>query len=653
MSPLLTDLPLLGRKLLFGNPDRTGVTISPDGSKLAYLAPVDGVLNVWVAPADNPAAARPVTKDTRRGIRQYLWTYTGEHVIYLQDRDGDENWHAYLANVTTAEHTDLTPIEGARAQIEAVSHLHPESVLIGLNDRDARYHDLYRVDLATGERSLVFANEGFAVLVTDDDYRIRMAVNVRQDASVEWHKPGAGGEMECFARVEPDDTMTTVPIATDAEGDVVYLLDSRGRDMSALVALRLADGHTTLIAESDLSDIGHVLIHPTTRAVQAYRTCRERARWHAVDPALEADLRHLRALCDGDFHIVGRTLADDLWIVAYDVDDGPVRFYLYDRGAREARYLFSNRAELEGLSLAKMRPVTVTARDGLELVCYVSLPPGAAPDGGLRPATPLPTVMGVHGGPWSRDHWGYSPNHQWLANRGYAVVSVNYRGSSGFGKAFLNAANREWAGKMHDDLIDVAEWAVAEGIAARGRMAIIGGSYGGYATLVALTFTPDAFACGVDIVGPSNLLTLLRNVPEYWTPILPTLRDRVGDDTTDEGRRLLESRSPLTRVGDIRRPLLIGQGANDPRVKQQESDQIVAAMTERGIPVTYVLYPDEGHGFARPENRISFFAVAEAFLARELGGRCEPVGDDFLGSTITVPSGAEQIAGLTEALGSR
>jgi len=618
---------------------------------LAYLAPVDGVLNVWVAPRSDPSAARPVTRDTRRGIRQYLWTYTGEHIIYLQDRGGDENWHAYLVNVATTDQRDLTPFDGVHARIEAVSHLHPESVLIGLNDRDARYHDVYRVDLATGGRSLVFMNDSFAALVTDDDYRIRIGIRFGDDASTEWHKRGAGGEMECFARVEPEDTLSTVPVGTDASGDVVYLFDSRGRDKSAITALRLADGHTSLIAESALSDIQDVLLHPTTRAVQAYGTCRERVMWHPVDEALAPDFELLAGVCDGDLDVVSRTLADDTWIVAYDVDDGPVRFYLYDRGAREARFLFTNRAELEGLPLAKMHPVTVTARDGLELVCYVSLPPGASPDGGLRPASPLPTLVGVHGGPWSRDHWGYNPNHQWLANRGYAVVSVNYRGSTGFGKAFLNAANREWAGKMHDDLIDAAEWAVAEGIAARGRVAIIGGSYGGYATLVGLTFTPDAFACGVDIVGPSNLLTLLRNVPEYWIPILPTLRDRVGDHTTEEGRRLLESRSPLTRAGDIRKPLLIGQGANDPRVKQQESDQIVAAMTERGIPVTYVLYPDEGHGFARPENRISFYAVAEAFLARELGGRCEPIGDDFVGSTISVPAGAEQIGGLAGALG--
>jgi dipeptidyl aminopeptidase/acylaminoacyl peptidase len=309
--------------------------------------------------------------------------------------------------------------------------------------------------------------------------------------------------------------------------------------------------------------------------------------------------------------------------------------------------LFSNRRALEDAPLARMQPTVIAARDGHELVSYLTLPTDALTGGHTRPRASLPMVLLVHGGPWARDQWGYDAWHQWLANRGYAVLSVNFRGSTGFGKAFLNAADKQWGARMHDDLLDVVAWAVRQQIADPKRIAIMGGSYGGYAVLWALTNTLDVFACGVDIVGPSNLVTLLESIPPYWTPMIDLFATRVGDHRTDEGLRLLTERSPLTYVDHIRRPLLIGQGANDPRVKQAESDQIVAAMQKKNIPVTYVLYSDEGHGFARPENSLSFNAVAEAFLAQHLGGRCEPIGEDFQGSSVQVPVGAEHIPGLS------
>jgi dipeptidyl aminopeptidase/acylaminoacyl peptidase len=317
---------------------------------------------------------------------------------------------------------------------------------------------------------------------------------------------------------------------------------------------------------------------------------------------------------------------------------------------RNAIFLFNNRDDLVDYPLVKMHAPVVESRDGLKLLCYLSLPPGSDPDNDGRPVEPVPMVLNVHGGPWARDAWGLNPYHQWLANRGYAVLSVNYRGSTGFGKQFVNAADGEWAGKMHDDLIDAVQWAVDEKIALEDKVAIMGGSYGGYATLVGLTFTPEVFACGVDIVGPSSLVTLLQNVPEYWMPFMPVMKVRVGDVDTEEGRAELLERSPLPFVDKIKKPLLIAQGANDPRVTQLEADQIVEAMQEKNIPVTYVLYPDEGHGFARPENRKSFNAVTEAFLAEQLGGRFEPVGRDFGGATITVPAGADEVPGLEEAL---
>jgi dipeptidyl aminopeptidase/acylaminoacyl peptidase len=365
---------------------------------------------------------------------------------------------------------------------------------------------------------------------------------------------------------------------------------------------------------------------------------------------VKGDFEYLESVADGELQIASRTLDDRTWIAAYLMDDGPVRYYLYDRPAKKAKFLFTNRKSLEDQPLVKMHSLVIRSRDGLNLVSYLTLPKDADPDGDGRPEAALPMVLIVHGGPWARDEWGFDPQAQMLSNRGYATLSVNFRGSTGFGKSFANAGNKEWAGKMHNDLLDAVDWAVKEKIADPKKVAIMGGSYGGYATLVAMTFTPEVFACGVDVVGPSNLFTLLKTIPPYWAPAIQMFKDRVGDLDTEEGRKLLEERSPLNFVDKIVRPLLIAQGANDQRVKQSEADQIVAAMTVKKIPVTYVLFPDEGHGFARPENSMAFNAVTELFLAKHLGGRFEPIGNDFRGSTIEVPFGADDLNGLSPAL---
>jgi dipeptidyl aminopeptidase/acylaminoacyl peptidase len=393
-----------------------------------------------------------------------------------------------------------------------------------------------------------------------------------------------------------------------------------------------------------------VIVHPTENTLQAVSSTYLREEWKVLDPAIAGDFEVLGKAARGDFSITSRSLDDRIWTVAYVQDAGPVTYYRYDRPAKTATLLFTARPALEGKPLAAMHPRAIRARDGLELVAYLSLPTGSDPDADGVPAAPAPMVLFVHGGPWSRDEWGYDSYHQWLANRGYAVLAVNFRGSTGFGKKFLNAGNREWAARMHDDLVDAVDWAVAQKIADPAKVAIMGGSYGGYATLVGLTFTPEKFAAGVDIVGPSNLETLLGSIPPYWAPILSVFEQRVGELKSEEGRAFLRSRSPLFKADQIRRPLLIGQGANDPRVKQAESDQIVQAMKAKGLPVTYVLFPDEGHGFARPENNKAFNAVTEAFLSRHLGGRVEPIGADFTGSSVTVPEGAAALPGLVEAL---
>jgi dipeptidyl aminopeptidase/acylaminoacyl peptidase len=369
------------------------------------------------------------------------------------------------------------------------------------------------------------------------------------------------------------------------------------------------------VAEDKQYDAGGVLRHPRTRKLEAVEFIRARSEWTLLDRSLQGDFDALRKVRDGDFAVTSRDLADQYWIVAYDVDDGPLYFYLYHRATKAAKILFSSRPGLEKFKLAKMQPISFQARDGMTIDGYLTLPVGVA-------AKNLPLVLDVHGGPWGRDTWGLHNEVQWLANRGYAVLQINFRGSTGYGKDYLNAGDREWAGKMHSDLIDGKNWAVQQGYADAKKVAIYGGSYGGYAALVGLAFTPDEFACGVDIVGPSNLSTLIQSIPPYWAPIKAMFDKRLGKIETDE--EFLKSRSPLYKANQIKAPLFIAQGANDPRVKQAESDQIVAAVRKNNKPVEYLVFPDEGHGFARPENRLKFYAAAEPFLAKYLGGRAEP-----------------------------
>lgn len=641
------SIPLISRQTLFGNPDKALVQLSPDGAYLAYLAPQDGVLNVWVAPRTDLAAARVLTQDTGRGIRFYQWAYTNRHILYIQDKNGDENWRLYSADVTTGHSRDLTPFDGVQAQIRAISPDRPHEIVIGLNQRDVQWHDLYRLDLLTGDLSLLERNDRFLDFVLDDAYTVRLALRMTPDGGIDLNRRNAAGEWEVWDRVESADTLTTNPLGLDKSGHILYLTDSRGRNTAAVMAQDLRTGVKTLLAHDDRADAQNVLRHPTGNQVQAASFVYLRQEWQLVDPALADDLAFLSGVVDGEVEIPSRTLDDAWWVTAYRVDDGPLRYYLYDRAQRAVHYLFSERAALEGLPLVKMHPVVIRARDGLDLVAYYSLPQDSDSDGDGIPDQPLPMVFIPHGGPWGRDAWGYDPNHQWLANRGYAVLKVNFRASTGLGKAFTNAGDREWGGKVLEDQVDAVQWAIAAGIAQADKVAVMGGSFGGYSTLAGLTFYPELYACGVDIVGPSNLITLLEALPPYWRPMLELFTTRVGDHRTPQGRDLLRRHSPLTYVERICRPLLIGQGANDPRVKQAESDQIVSAMQARGIPVTYVLYPDEGHGFARPENRLSFNALAEAFLAQHLGGRYEPIGTDLTGASLQIVAGSEGIPGLT------
>ena len=457
-SPVRTDAPpLIPRQVFLGNPDKASPQISPDGAWLGWLAPVDGVLNVWAAPAERPAEARPVTRDTGRGVRMYSWTYSRARIVYLQDSDGDENWHVYTVDLDSGEIRDLTPIEGVRAEVQQVSPQHPQHLLVGLNDRDPRFHDIHRIDLATGERTLVQLNEQFSWFVTDDGFNLRFGVRQTPDGGSEYLQKTGDNEWASMFSIGMEDAMTTWPMGFDRSGRVLYMTDSRGRNTAVLKSLDLDAGAETLLAADPRSDAGGVMVHPTEKTIQAVSFNYERKSWKVLDESIAADLEYLETVAPGEIEVVSRTLDDSCWIVAYLLDDGPVRYYRYLRGRREARFLFTNRGALEGLPLVKMHPAVIPSRDGLDLVCYYSLPRETDPDGSGRPARPAPMVLMVHGGPWGRDAWGYDPGFQLLANRGYAVLSVNFRGSTGFGKEFVNAANHEWAGRMHDDLIDAVK----------------------------------------------------------------------------------------------------------------------------------------------------------------------------------------------------
>jgi dipeptidyl aminopeptidase/acylaminoacyl peptidase len=610
--------PLIPRKVLFGNPVKAGPQLSPDGKHLAYLAPdKKDVLQVWVRTVGKDDD-RIVTADKKRGIRQFQWTYAPHTLLYAQDKDGDENFHVYTVDLKSDTVRDLTPFEGVRAAPAGLHKEIPNELLVTMNKRNRRAFDVYRVNLKSGEATLDTKNPGDVLgWETDPKFRVRGAVaatpeggrevRVRADEKAPW---------KTVVKWGPEDSEGSIVDFT-ADGKSLWLVSSEDRDTLALVKRDLASGKDEVIASDPGADAGALIFDDDRYEPQAIAFTRERTKWKVLDKDIAADLEALKKGAHGEPSVVSRTRDKKTWVVAYASDVHPTSYYLYDKPSKKLTFLFTTQPALEKYTLAPMKPVTIKSRDGLELVCYLTLPVGIEPKN-------LPLVLDVHGGPWARDRWGNNPEAQWLANRGYAVLSVNYRGSTGFGKKFLHAGDREWAGKMHDDLIDACKWAVKEGYVDEKRIAIYGGSYGGYAALVGVTFTPDFFCCAVDIVGPSNLVTLLKSIPPYWEPVRKMFSVRVGDLETEQ--KFLESRSPLFKVDKIKVPLLIGQGANDPRVKQAESEQIVEAMRKAGKEVEYLLFPDEGHGFARPQNRLKFFAAAEKFLAKHLGGRSEPAG---------------------------
>ncbi len=640
---------LIPRSALFGNPEKAQARVSPDGKYISFIAPRDGVLNVWLSERGKLDAAKPITNDRKRGIRQHMWSFDNRHVLYMQDLDGDENWHVHAVDVVSGEDKDITPYKGARAEIVDLSWKKPGVVAVGLNDRKPEWHDLWEIDIATGKRTLVEQNDAeYSGYLVDFDLKPKLALKTNPDGTEILRR--VGDKWVSLLKYGKEDSLTTSPLAVEANGTTALLQSSVGRDKAALERVDIATGKTTVLATSEIADVDQIWLEPKTAKPQAYAVNYLKREYSVMDPSVKKDVELLKNKLGDGFQVTNRTLDDSVWTVASDDPQSPAVAYLYDRKAGTVTKLFEQRPVLASAPLVPMQSLELESRDGLTLVSYLSLPPGSDTNGDGRPDKPVPLVLNVHGGPWARDGYGFNSEHQWLANRGYAVLAVNYRGSTGFGKGFVNASIKQWAAKMHDDLIDGVQWAIKEKITTADKVAIYGGSYGGYSTLVGLTFTPDTFACGVDLVGPSNLNTLLTSIPPYWTAFIEEFTMRVGDHRTEEGRKLLAERSPLTRVANIKKPLLIAQGANDPRVKQAEADQIVQAMKAKNLPVTYVLYPEEGHGFGRPTNRTSFYAIAEGFLSQCLGGRYEPIGNDFKGANLKVLEGAEHVPGLADAL---
>ncbi|KAF5072368.1 Dipeptidyl aminopeptidase BIII [anaerobic digester metagenome] len=620
--------PLLDRELFFDNPEISGGQLSPDGKFISFVKPYNGVMNIWVKTLEEPfAAARPLTADKQRPVRSYFWSRDGKYILYVQDKGGDENFNIYAVNpaekapagAEVPENRDLTNLKGVRVQIYSVPKTDPDAIYIGLNDRDPAWHDLYMMKLSTGERTLIRQNSGedrITGWIFDWDDQLRLAMRANADGSNDILRVDDNG----FTPIYTTNVFETAyPVAFDKNNQRVYLITNKGDDVD-LTRLILLDPKTLKeeFVEADPRqrvDLGDVAFSDLRREIiyTSYEDDRNRLYWKDKD--FEADYKRISEQLPGVEPYFARTTADErFWIIGSYSDVDPGTTYLFDRVTKKLTFQYRPRPNIPVEHMANMQAIRYPSSDGLEIPAYLTLPKGVEPKN-------LPLIVMPHGGPWARSGWGFNSYAQFLANRGYAVLDPNFRASTGYGKKFINAGNNEWGRKMQDDITWGIKYLVKQGIADPAKVAIMGGSYGGYATLAGLAFTPDVYACGVSIVGPSNLITLLNSIPPYWESIRTVFHKRMGDPSTPEGEADLKEMSPLFSADKIKSPLLVVQGANDPRVKQHESDQIVVALRDRGFPVEYIVAPDEGHGFARPVNNMAMLAAAEKFLARHLGGR--------------------------------
>ena len=618
--------PLIDRELFFGDPEIAGAQISPDGAFIAFVKPFKGTRNIWVKKTADPFTnAKPITAETKRPIPSYFWSRDGKYILFVQDKGGDENYNVYAVNpadtpaagqdVPTAR--NLTDVKGVRAFISSVPRSDPDAIYVGLNDRDAAWHDLYKVKISTGERTLVRKNtERITAYVFDLKDQLRMAMRSAENGDTEILRVDA----DKFTKVYSCNVFEQCgPVRFNKDGERVYFQTNKGSDLD-LVRLELFNpvtGKEEVVETDPLKrvDFGNALFSEVSDDLIATTYDDERERIYWKDKNFEADYKNLQKQLPGkEIGFASSTKDEKLWIISSNSDTDPGSTYLFDRSTKKLTLQYQIREKLNRSYLAPMKPVSYPSSDGLPIPAYLTLPKGVEAKG-------LPAIILPHGGPWARDSWGYNGFAQFLANRGYAVLEPNFRGSTGYGKKFLDAGNKQWGEKMQDDVTWGAKYLIAQGIADPKRVGIMGGSYGGYATLAGVAFTPDVYAAAVSIVGPSNLITLLESIPPYWEQARKIFYERMGDPNTPEGKAQLLRQSPLSAAAKIKTPLLVVQGANDPRVNKRESDQIVVALRDRGFPVEYLVAPDEGHGFARPVNNMAMFASAEKFLAKYLGGR--------------------------------
>ncbi len=622
--------PLIDRELFFGNPEIAGAQISPDGKYISFLKPWKDTRNIYVKGVDEPfSAARLLTTETKRPIAGYFWTRDSKQILYVKDNDGDENYNVFAvdpaakpaAGADAPPSRDLTGLKGVRVMIFDLPKTAPDIAYIGLNDRDKAWHDLYKLQISTGEKTLVRKNtERITGWQFDNAGQLRMATRSADNGDTEFLRVDA----DKFTKVYSCNVFETcAPIQFQKGNRQVYIETNKGENLTALALMDPATGEVKKVEADPLNkvDLGGAIFSDATDELLV--TVYEDDQWqrrYFKDKAYEADYKWLQSKLPGMEVAAGsRTLDERVMLVIAHSDTEPGITYLFDRNTRKLTKQYSIREKLQRSAMAGMKVVRYPSSDGLEIPAYLTLPKGV-------PAKNLPALLIPHGGPWGRDTWGFNGLAQFFANRGYAVLMPNFRGSTGYGKKFLDAGNLEWGRKMQDDVTWGAKYLEAQGIADPKRIGILGGSYGGYATLAGVTFTPDLYAAAVDIVGPSNLITLLDSIPPYWEPIRKLFYQRMGDPNTPEGKALLVERSPLTHASKIKTPLMVVQGANDPRVNRREAEQIVIALRDRGFPVEYLLAPDEGHGFARPVNNMAMFMAAEKFLAKHLGGRFQEGG---------------------------
>ena len=640
---------LVPRDALFASPTYSELQISPDGKQLAFLHPLNGVLNVWVAPLDDPKAATPVTRFDTRPPDSFQWSPDGRYILVLKDVGGEEHSQLWVANLEKRTVVNMTADPAVQTKIVKLSKRRPGEILVGMNIRDRRYRDIYRVDLASGQRTEVLRNErNYIDVVADPDFNIRLGVRGNIDGSSTYFRLDPAGPSE-FMTIPLASLRNSKILGLDGAGKLL-MFDSRASDKAHLTSVDLATDKQTSLAASGRADIVDPLFDEASGMLLATREDPLVSEWTVRSDEVRAEFAALQAAAAGPFKIVDQTPDNARWLLLETVPNRPDRYSWWNRKDRTLVPLLSTRPDLDKQALARRLPVTIASRDGLNLPRYLTLPTNAKLGADGMPVTPVPMVLLVHGGPWLRDDMAFDPQHAWLADRGYAVLSVNFRASGGFGSDFMAKGDRKWSETMHDDLLDGVQWAIDKGVTAKDRVAVMGLSYGGYSTLVSLSFTPDTFQCGVDLAGPSNLVKQVAGMPDWWTWQRPQFVNRVGDPATKEGAADLMRRSPIARVDAISKPLLVTNGANDPRIFPSQSEEIVDALKARGKPVTYAFYPDEGHVYAKDATNISFAAIAEHFLSKCLGGPAEPYGDDLTGSQVELKTGAGFVPGLERAL---